>query len=274
MPLSAIRRLSVEKKSRVFWGLTYRDWLVEHLAKGQKGSADLCAYFFLQAGRLLRAEGMAGLIATNTLAQGDTREVGLDQLTAAGISIPRAIPSAPWPGAAALEVAHVWLYQGEWAGEFKLNDLVVSGITAFLNPPSRLQGKPYRLKANEDKSFIGSYVLGMGFVLEPDRGGRVDGQKPINRDCLFPYLNGEDLNSHPDQSPRRWVINFHNFPLNRDAHGSWQAVNDEQRKLCLRTGSVPSDYPDAVATDYPDLLAILEEKVKPERMIKQSSCLP
>ena len=29
-------------------------------------------------------------------------------------------------------------------------------------------GTPYRLKANEGKSFIGSYVLGMGFVLEPE----------------------------------------------------------------------------------------------------------
>jgi len=246
-------------------GTAYRDWLVENLAKGQKGSADLCAYFFLQAGRLLHAQGMAGLIATNTLAQGDTREVGLDQLTAAGMSIPRAIPTAPWPGTAALEVAHVWLYQGKWAGDFKLNDVLVSGITAFLNSPSRLDGNPYRLKANEDKSFIGSYVLGMGFVLEPEQAIALIAQNPKNQECLFPYLNGEDLNSRPDQSPSRWVINFHIFPLNRKASGSWQNADEEQRKIWLRAGSVPFDYPDPVAADYPDLLAIVEEKVKPER---------
>ena len=44
------------------------------------GSADLVAYFLLRAHELLNECGQTGLIATNTLAQGDTREVGLDQL--------------------------------------------------------------------------------------------------------------------------------------------------------------------------------------------------
>ena len=52
--------------------------------------------------------------------------------------------------------------------------------------------------------------------------------------CLFPYLNGEDLNSRPDQSPSRWVINFFDWPLDRD--------------------SASEDYEGPVATDYPELL--------------------
>jgi hypothetical protein len=214
---------------------------------------------------------MAGLIATNTIAQGDSREVGLDQLTANGFSLPRAIPSTPWIGAAALEVAHVWLYNGVWAGSFTLNNVAVLGITAFLTPPSRTLGKPYRLKANENKSFQGSIVLGMGFVLEPEQAAALIAQNPKNRDCLFPYLNGEDLNSRPDQTPSRWVINFQNFPLNREAEGVWQTSDEEQRKLWLRTGRVPFDYPESVAADYSDLLAIIEEKVKPERTRKNEN---
>jgi hypothetical protein len=58
----------------------YRDYLVEYLANGTKGSADLCAYFFLRANQLIQANGHLGLVATNTIAQGDTREVGLDQI--------------------------------------------------------------------------------------------------------------------------------------------------------------------------------------------------
>ena len=81
-------------------GTEYRDYLVERIANDKKGSADLCAYFFLRAGQLLRDGGMMALLATNTIAQGDTREVGLDQLTAQGFSIPRAVPSVPWPGEA------------------------------------------------------------------------------------------------------------------------------------------------------------------------------
>lgn len=246
-------------------GADYRDYLVSHLAVGQKGSADLCAYFFLRAGQLLGDQGIAGLIATNTIAQGDTREVGLDQLHARGIQVLRAVPSIPWPGAAALEVSHVWLHKGSWSGGFVLNDAPVAGITPMLTIPGRVNGNPYRLKANENKSFQGSIVLGMGFVLTPEEAAEKIASDPKNKDCLFPYLNGEDLNSRPDQSPSRWVINFHDWPLNRDSPGVWQEANEERRKEWLRKGAVPADYPQPVAADYPDLLKILDAKVRPER---------
>lgn len=249
-------------------GTDYRDQLVSYLAAGQKGSADLCAYFFLRAGQLLRPQGMAGLIATNTIAQGDTREVGLDQLQAGGFQIARAVPSVPWPGAAALEVAHIWLHKGTWNGSYLLNDAPVAGITPLLTVPGRVTGNPYRLKANENKSFIGSYVLGMGFVLTPEKAAKLIARNPKNKDCLFPYLNGEDLNSRPDQSPSRWVINFHDWPLNREAMGVWETADEKQRKEWLRSGRVPADYPNPVAADYPDLLKIIEENTKPERTRK------
>ena len=53
-------------------GTNVRDWLVNVLADGKKGSADLVAYFFLRAMSLLNRQGNLGLIATNTVAQGDT----------------------------------------------------------------------------------------------------------------------------------------------------------------------------------------------------------
>ena len=154
-------------------GTDYRDYLVEHLASGKRGSADLCAYFFLRASRLLREGGQFGFLATNTIAQGDTREVGLEQLLANGYVIPSAVPSRPWPGAANLEVAIVWVRHGFWHGPFTLDGKSTSGITAFLTPPGAVEGKPYRLKSNEGKSFIGSYVLGMGFVLDPEGARRL-----------------------------------------------------------------------------------------------------
>lgn len=33
-----------------------------------------------------------------------------------------------------------------------------------------------------------------------------------NKEVLFPYLDGDDLNGTPDCSAKRWVINFHNWP--------------------------------------------------------------
>jgi hypothetical protein len=215
-------------------GTDYRDYIIEYLAQGKRGSADLCAYFFLRATSLTRQKGMAAMLATNTIAQGDTREVGLDQILAAGWTIPRAIPSRKWPGEANLEVAHIWLRHGEWNGPYVLDDVAVENITAFLTTPGKAQGKPYVLVANANKSFQGSIVLGMGFVLEPEEAQALLAKDPRNKDVIFPYLNGEDLNSRPDQSPSRWVINFHDWPLER-------------------------------AEQYPDCMRIVREKVKPER---------
>ena len=77
------------------------------------------------------------------------------------------------------------------------------GITSFLTEPGAVTGQPHRLAANAGKSFQGSIVLGMGFVLAPDEAQRLIDKNPRNKDVLFPYLNGEDLNSRPDQSPSR-----------------------------------------------------------------------
>jgi len=38
---------------------------------------------------------------------------------------------------------------------------------------------------------------------------------PKYAEILFPYLNGDDLNSSPDFSASRWVISFYDWPLDR-----------------------------------------------------------
>jgi hypothetical protein len=80
-----------------------------------------------------------------------------------------------------------------------------------------------------------------------ERNSPVIDKDPKNKDVLFPYLNGQDLNSRPDQSPNRWVINFKDWALD--------AEHDDPKK--------PKGAP--YASDYADCLAIIREKVKPER---------
>jgi hypothetical protein len=246
-------------------GIAYRDYLVEVLARGRRGSADLVSYFFLRAFALLGEPGGFGLLATNTIAQGDTREVGLDQLAGVGATITRAVPSEPWPGTTSLEVAKVWVRKGEWRGPHVLSGMPVRAISPMLVIPGRAVGKPYRLKANEGKSFQGSIVLGMGFVMTPEAAQALIDKDPRNREVLFPYLNGEDLNSRPDQSPSRWVINFRDWPLERSVDGRWEYGDSRQQTDWRRSGRVPKDYPDPVAADFPDCLEIVRTKVKPER---------
>lgn len=217
------------------FGEPYREMLVRHLANGQRGSADFCAYFFLRANQTVRMNGQFGLLATNSIAQGDTREVSLDQLSTNGCVIVRAVSSRPWPGAANLEVSHVWLRHGTWNGEYTLDDVTVPGITAFLTSPGGGSGRPFQLTANFDKSFQGSIILGLGFVMSTDEAGRLIEANPSNEDVLFPYLTGNDLNSQPDQAATRWAINFF-------------------------------DWSEEKAANYKECFRIVEETVKPQRL--------
>jgi hypothetical protein len=189
--------------------------LVKWLADDVRGNADLIAYFYLRASRLLRSSGDFGLIATNTIAQGDTREVGLDQLVATGWIVHRAIASEPWPGGANLEMATVWARRDGWAGARVLDRVEVGGITPALATRSRIEGNAQRLHSSRGRSFIGSVVNGMGFVLSQDEARVMLAADRDNGDVVRPFLAGEDLNQRPDASPARWVIDFHDWPLDR-----------------------------------------------------------
>ena len=196
-------------------GEDFRKYLVNYIGHGKRGSADLCSYFFLHDLSIAR-KGRIGIITTNTIAQGDTREVGLDQaVNELRWDIYRADKSQPWPGAAALEVSLLWAGHANENERRVLNGNVVQAITSSLDQQSRIDGNPNRLAANAGSSFVGSYILGTGFTLDPKEASSLVDADLRNRDVLFPYLNGEDLNSRPDCSGRRWVINFHDWPIER-----------------------------------------------------------
>lgn len=222
------------RRIRSTLGKNYLEYLTTRLFAGSSGNADLCAFFFRRADQLLRRGGGFGLLATNTISQGDTRSTGLEYVVGNGSSIIRAIPSHAWPGDANLEVAHVWGHKGTWGGRFFLDGQATNGITAFLDIPGTVSGVPHRLRANASKSFQGSIVLGMGFVLSAAEAQSLKAAHVRNAEVLFPYLNGDDLNSRWDQSPSRWVINFFDWPIDR-------------------------------ALQYPECFRIIEDRVKPER---------
>jgi hypothetical protein len=200
-------------------GTPYREYLVEWIGGGFRGSADLVAYFLLRAHTLLNSRrGQTGLIATNTIAQGDTREVGLDQIVASGAEIRLAVKSKRWPAkSAALEYAAVSTSRCRITQEGKR---VVDGVvgvraTSSLDPASRVTGNPGRLTGNAGIAFQGSTVLGMDFTMTPEKAQDLIGRDPRNRDVLFPYLNGQDLNSRSGCSASRWVINFHGWTVEK-----------------------------------------------------------
>ena len=87
-------------------------WL-QTLHEGAHGNADLVAHFFRRAFALLRAGGVFGLIATNTIGQGDTRASGLTTILSSGGALLRATRRLKWPGEAAVTVSVVHVAKGE-----------------------------------------------------------------------------------------------------------------------------------------------------------------
>ena len=163
-----------------------------------------------------------------------------------------------------------------FAGAKVLDGATVENITAFLFHRGG-HADPVRLEANARKSFQGSIVLGMGFTFDDtDRKGvasplsemeRLIEADPHNREAIFPYIGGEEVNTSPTHAHHRYVINFRDYPLRRaDLGETWQNSDAGQRREWLREAVVPMDYPEPVAADWSTLVAILEERVRPERL--------
>ena len=214
---------------------TYGDPFLESIKKQFEpiGAVDLVTYFFRRIYSLINENGFQSLISTNTIAQGGARADGLDFIVTQGGVINHAVKSMRWPGQAAVIVALVTITKQKWSKVFILDGKEVSTITPYLDNQETI-GNPYKLKQNDGKSYNGSIVLGKGFILEPEIAKKIINKNPNNKDVLFPYLNGEDLNNSPTQSPSRWVINFFDWDENK-------------------------------AKTYYDCYQIVEELVKPER---------
>ncbi|MDE2718264.1 MAG: N-6 DNA methylase [Chloroflexota bacterium] len=225
-------------------GLAYAQWL-RTLNVGSTGGADLVAHFFRRSFDLLRHQGTLGLIATNTVAQGDTRASGLFWICTNGGVIYSARRRVEWPGLAAVVTSIVHLAKGKYNGPKQLDGIDVAQITAYLFH-SGGHGNPARLTTNKELSFQGSIPLGIGFTFD-DRDSTEEASplammhqllaaSPRNREVIYPFIGGQELNSDPTQRHRRYIINF----------------GERTKKECKEF--------------WPDLLNILELKVKPERI--------
>jgi methylase of polypeptide subunit release factors len=201
---------------------------------GRGNRADLCAYFFLQTFRMGKSPSIIGLLATNSVGQGDTREFGIERIVQNGGSIIYAIPSMPWPGVAAIQVALVVTAKGDWRGNRVLNSSSVALINSFLDAGAHAIRSPDVLASNEGKVFQGSKIYSDGFLLSPAEAKEHVRAFPAESAVIRPYLDGRDVNTHPCHAPSRFVIDFREWLL------------DEARK-------------------FPVALSIVENRVRPER---------
>ena len=200
--------LGFKKISPAFGG-DVRAWYANVLGGGSVANADLVAFFVSRAWSMV-GTGVLGLITTNTIAEGDTRAASLDRIVNSGGVIYRANRSKSWPSLSVnLEYAEVWITCQIDGGAARVVDNVeVESISAQLEATRSSSGFPLRLEENRRKAYQGCIALGKGFILSAEEAAGWIRTEPKNSEVLFPFLNGDDVNSRPDSSASRWVINF------------------------------------------------------------------
>lgn len=262
----------------------FPDWLkaihVDAAGQAAHGNADLSAHFFRRGYALLRHGGCLGFVATNTIRQGDTRESGLRVLLAEGATITAVTRRTRWPGEAAVVVCVVHLVRGPSPLPPRLDGREVTRISAFLEEGERDEA-PKPLEASKGIGFQGSILLGMGFTFDDNTNDSAANplsemrrltaaehpQGAHNATRIRPYIGGEEVSDSPTHAHRRWAIDFGDMPLERQIGllPCWAEASLTDKADFLSNGLVPQDYPNPVAADWPDLLQVVRDRVKPER---------
>jgi hypothetical protein len=218
-------------------GEDYLAWLQRWDGLDEKGNADLAARFVLRADRLLSTRGQLGYVTTNTLVEGPTLRVGMEQVAELGLLVRAARSPHAWPTLSAnLQIVQFWAgYTPLTSAAARwLDGEEVPAIGPDLQPYGRVRNRPRHLAENDNISFHGSKIEGLGFTLTFDQKNELIERDPRNADVLRPYVSGKDLNQRPDCSASRWAINFRDWPLEH-------------------------------AQDYPDCLEVVRRLVKPIR---------
>ena len=183
------------------------------------------------------------MLATNTVAQGNTRHSGLKFIIENGGNIYHAVKRYRWPGDAAVIVSMVHCLKGP-SPITVLNGRAVGKISAYLQD-SDFDDDPFPLAVNANKSYMGSLLRGMGFTFDDSPqsswANSLEDMKGIlnaNSDYgerVKPFIGGEEVANDPRHLHRRYVIDL-------------------------------SGYEEAQArSEFPGLMELLEARVKPER---------
>ena len=202
------------RKIRRALGDAYFAFLTCEFAPGASGNADLCAYFFRLAEKLLRPGGICAMLATNTISEGDTRKTGLDSLVSQGGQIFRA-ETFPWPGDASVQISAVYLRFHAAALPCFLDGKRVSRIPTSLREFDAAKVSR-TFPQNQNLCFQGSVLAAKGFILTPEEATALREIDPRNAEVILPYYTGDDVFRAPDTlnlEPPRWVIAFHDRSL-------------------------------------------------------------
>ncbi len=194
-------------------GDDYLVWLKRTFGVGIK---DYCVYWFRRAQDHLKPGQRAGLVGTNSISQNRARSASLEYVVGTGGVITDAVSTQVWPGEANVHVSLVnWVKSPSVAPtEFWLDGDEAPGITVELRTPGASTVDAQPLAANKSRCFQGPIPVGDGFILtEAEAESLLARPEARYRDVVRPYIIGDDIAEDSNQRPRRFIIDFAQYPL-------------------------------------------------------------
>ncbi|WP_448035169.1 Eco57I restriction-modification methylase domain-containing protein [Bradyrhizobium liaoningense] len=233
------------------YGMPYFAWLTSRFP-GCRDRCDLVAYFFRRSFSLLNGDAALGLIATSSLAQGDTREGALTAILQEKGQIFRASKQIVWPGEASVKVRFVHILKTASNRAVFLENRREDRISAFL-VPGEVDTSPLRLSRAPYVS-PGCLIYGQGFVFDDSDpkaspvalAAQITEAEPQSAKRIVSYIGGEEINRSPRQSAQRLVIQLSDI---KEEHllDEWPRLRDVIREKVLpgrmALGSNPNNIP-------------------------------
>lgn len=101
----------------------------------------------------------------------------------------------------------VAIHNGFWEGKRSLDGKDAPVISAYFEDIED-SNNPSVLNESSNRVFQGTIPLGEGFLLEHSEAEALIKSDQRNQEIVFPVINGQETNNHPDQLPGRSIINF------------------------------------------------------------------
>lgn len=202
------------------------------------GVSDFVTYWFPLAHDHLPERGRAGLVATNTVRQNESREASLDYVVDHGGAIFDAVSSQAWSGDAAVHVSIVnWIKNGNvspkvlWlnGGELRLE---VDHIPPNLSPNVDVRhANDLRVNQEPVRCFQGQTPgVTDGYVVDAPTRVRIIERDPGSASVIFPFLGGRDMLQQ--LAVDRWVIDIGSDDL-LTVSSSWNGAFEHLTKFVL-----------------------------------------
>ncbi|KAM3103634.1 DNA methyltransferase [Phormidesmis sp. 146-12] len=192
-------------------GDDYVDRMFKKFSILKNQQVDFATYWFRLAHEHLKEDGRAGLVGTNSISQGKSRNASLDYIVQNGGYIHDAISSQPWSGEAKVHVSLVnWMKQKPHV--LHLDNQVVKVISSSLKSGVDVS-RAIQLSVNLNQLFRGVEPNGKGFFIDENTAKVWLDKEPSNQVVLKRFSMGANLAQEPQGKPDRWIIDFDDMSI-------------------------------------------------------------